>query len=85
MKRTEGDHRRRAPLNLLVFLQEHLFRDEGVAGSNPATPTNPIKDLTYFLFLLYLALGPITDRNEARGICDVFRHDAVGDEAAARA
>ena len=28
-----------------LSLVEHLVRDEGVAGSNPATPTNQINDL----------------------------------------
>src|SRR5712671_131445 len=28
-----------------LSLVEHLVRDEGVAGSNPATPTNHFKDL----------------------------------------
>lgn len=30
---------------MLDFLRAYLFRDEGVAGSNPATPTNPIKEI----------------------------------------
>ena len=29
----------------MAVLGGHLVRDEGVAGSNPATPTNKIKDL----------------------------------------
>src|SRR5215469_2037676 len=29
-------------------LGAHLVRDEGVAGSNPATPTKGIKDLAYY-------------------------------------
>src|SRR5204863_7262360 len=45
-----------------LSLVEHLVRDEGVAGSNPATPTNHFNDL---------AVPVAVPASGSRGDCDV--------------
>src|SRR5712672_2474520 len=48
-RRSECSHISRSDLEI-VYPVEHLVRDEGVAGSNPATPTNQINDLLRWVF-----------------------------------
>jgi hypothetical protein len=41
-----------------VRVEKHLVRDEGVAGSNPATPTKyPLATLNFHAYLQRLLIG----------------------------
>ena len=54
--------------------QRHLVRDEGVAGSNPATPTNQINDLLRWDFRKISYGDSYGDRNpRLRASCAVIQ------------
>jgi hypothetical protein len=57
-----------------LSLVEHLVRDEGVAGSNPATPTKNFKDLAD-LVPTFSLVGP---RNRPRNGLGAAKKDDLG-------